>query len=155
MNHKVHTAFVILLTFIMVSCNTPSPYQVWREQAKTNIRLLPEYGNVQKNKQQLAADSAFLKEATKEETAEKASEMMVQLGFKHLNQGDRQTAMYRFNQAWLLNPQNAGAYWGFGSVYFSFQDYKNAIAQYNKGLKLDPRNKDIVRDRIRATESMR
>jgi Tfp pilus assembly protein PilF len=40
----------------------------------------------------------------------------VQLGFKYFFQRDFKTAIRRFNQAWLLDPQNGGAFHGFALV---------------------------------------
>ena len=39
-------------------------------------------------------------------------------GWDYLQRGDPETAMKRFNQAWLLCPENAGATWGMAIVEF-------------------------------------
>lgn len=157
MNHCIKLLPLnLFLILSLLSCTQKKDsYTVWKEQSKTNIRLLPEYGHAAKTKQQLETDSAFIKTATQKESPEKASEALVQLGFKYLNNGDPQTAMYRFNQAWLLNPKNPEIYWGFGSVYFSFKDYRNAVMQYNEGLSLDPKNKGILKDKALAAQLLR
>jgi tetratricopeptide (TPR) repeat protein len=38
------------------------------------------------------------------------------LGWKYFYQGDLDTAIKRFNQAWLLDEKNYEAYWGFGII---------------------------------------
>lgn len=83
----------------------------------------------------------------KEGTHLKASETLVRLGYDYLYKGDIKTAMYRFNQAWLLDPKNDDVYWGFGAVYFTFQDYEAAMVQYDDGLKLNPKNSNILTDK--------
>jgi tetratricopeptide (TPR) repeat protein len=54
--------------------------------------------------------------------------------------------MYRFNQAWLLNPKNENSYWGFGAIYFMFGDFENAMIQYTKGLGINPKSSNILTD---------
>jgi len=55
--------------------------------------------------------------------------------------------MYRFNQAYLLDPKNENIYWGYGAIYGSFNDYKTAIIQYDKGLSINPKSSVILTDK--------
>jgi tetratricopeptide (TPR) repeat protein len=122
-------------------------YPRWKEESKTNIRLLPEYGNVPKSQGQKDADDEFIKTSLAQDgTREKASAHMVDLGFNYLYRNDLKTAMYRFNQAWLLNPKNENAYWGFGAIYFTFGDFDKAMTQYAKGLTINPKSSNILTD---------
>ncbi len=82
------------------------------------------------------------------------SEQLVALGYKYLEQGDPRVAMYRFNGAWLLDPNNPNVYSGFGSVYFMFQDLKKSVKYYDKGLKLDPKNTNLLTYKARSYLSM-
>jgi len=123
-------------------------YSEWQEQAKSNINMQPEYGNVKKTSEQIEADNSLIKSAIAEEgTARKASEHFVQLGFKYLYSGDIIAAMSRFNQAWLLDKSNENAYWGYGAVYFTFLDAESAIKQYDKGLTINPASSIILTDK--------
>jgi tetratricopeptide (TPR) repeat protein len=123
-------------------------YATWKEESKSNIRLLPEYGNATKSKEQKEADEEFIKRSVQQDgSREKASEHMVEFGFSYLYRKDIRTAMYRFNQAWLLNPKNENAYWGFGAIYFSFNDFENAMIQYTKGLEINPESSKILTDK--------
>jgi len=123
-------------------------YLEWQEEAKTNIRLVPEYGNVQKTKEQIADDNELIKTSLKIDTTHrKASDHFVRLGFTYLSRGDLRTAMYRFNQAWLLDPKNENVYWGFGAIYGMFNDYPTAIVEYDKGLVLNPNGSVILTDK--------
>ena len=103
-------------------------YGQFQADAQEAINLRPEYGNVRKTDEQIADDNKLIEYEVKElGTRHKASEALVQLGFRYLYNGDVETAMKRFNQAWLLDPKNENAYWGFGAVYFTFQDAKEAL----------------------------
>jgi len=55
--------------------------------------------------------------------------------------------MYRFNQAWLLDPKNENVFWGFASIYFNFDDYENAMKQLDEGLLLNPKSSKIITDK--------
>jgi tetratricopeptide (TPR) repeat protein len=123
-------------------------YKEWQEQAKTNIRLLPKYGNLPKTEKQKEADNKLIDNYVKQSgTRRKASEGLIDMGFKYLYRGDTKTAMYRFNQAWLLDSSNVDIYWGFGAVYHSLEQYELALAQYDEGLKIDPENSKIITDK--------
>lgn len=128
-----------------------TPYEAWQEEAKTEIRFLPEYGHKAKSPGQKKADQEFIKTVlTQDGSLEKGSEKYVEIGFQYFRRGDLRHAMYRFNQAWLLNPKNPSVYWGFGSVYFAFEDFPKAIEQYDKGLKLDGKHAGILKDKAVA-----
>ena len=44
------------------------------------------------------------------------SQEAVQLGWKYYCLNDMETAIKRFNQAWLFNPENPDVWWGFGMI---------------------------------------
>ncbi|MDB5012786.1 MAG: hypothetical protein JWQ25_988, partial [Daejeonella sp.] len=112
------------LTFIILFITTFTlgqqiTYTKWKEDAKTEIRLLPKFGNAPKTKEQKAADQKLIETYLAQEgTSRKASDLLVKLGFDYLYKNDLKTAMFRFNQAWLLDPKNENAFWGFGAIYF-------------------------------------
>ncbi len=142
--------FLILITVLICQSSFAQQmsYEQWKEEAKSDIRLLPEYGHSQKTKGQVDDDNEFIKTALNLDTTHrKASEHLVRLGFTYLYRGDLKTAMYRFNQAYLLDPKNENIYWGFGAVYGTFNDYPSAIAQYDKGLSINPKNTSILTDK--------
>ena len=118
----------------------------WNEEAKTNIRCLPKYGHVEKTAGQLESDSNFIRETLPEFSSRRlASEGLINLGFKYLYR-DVKTAMYRFNQAYLLDSTNSDIYWGYGAVYMTLQDYPRAKEQYEEGLSHDSLNTRILTD---------
>jgi len=137
--------FAMLLS--MSAFSQQISYQEFQDDAKTQINLQPEYGNAKKTKEDLQADKEFIEFSLKNDTTpRKASEHLVRLGFTHLYQGDIETAMRRFNQAWLLDPTNENAYWGYGAIYFTFNDSKSTLEQYEKGLRINPKSTNILTD---------
>lgn len=150
--------YILTLIAALISFSSFSQqisYKEWQEEAKTEIRLLPEYGNVTKTKGQIEADQELIQSELKQEgTHRKASDHLISLGFNNLYSGDLKTAMYRFNQAWLLDPKNANVYWGYGAIYFSFNDTGEAFKQYNKGLILDSNCSNILTDEATIYMSM-
>jgi tetratricopeptide (TPR) repeat protein len=148
-NNSIKYIFTLIVSLSFLSSFAQQiSYKEWKEQAKTEIRLLPEYGNVRKSTGQLEADQTLITDELKQNgTHRKASENLVKVGFDYLYRGDIRTAMYRFNQAWLLDQKNENVYWGFGAIYGSFNDYKEALKQYEKGLLINPRSSNILTDK--------
>jgi len=123
-------------------------YKDWKKDAEEDIRLLPKYGNIPKTKGQLNSDNQLIDSYIKQEgSRRKASEVLIDIGFTYLYKGDIKTAMYRFNQAWLLDPENENVFWGWGAIYFTFGDMSKALEQYGEGLKLNPENPNILTDK--------
>ncbi|NOU36898.1 MAG: hypothetical protein HOO88_09040 [Kiritimatiellaceae bacterium] len=78
---------------------------------------LPMYGEGLKSPEVQKANLEFVDWAVKEcGNREKASDGYVELGWKYYDRNDLSTAMKRFNQAWLLNTNNADAYQGLGAI---------------------------------------
>ena len=141
-----------LFTFLLLVCSficfaqQPS-FKTWQLEAQKDKKMLPEYGNQKKNAEEIAADERFvssLVDAGKSKT--EGAHHMIRLGFDYLYRGDLKTAMYRFNQAYLLNPKNSGIYWGYGAIYTALSQYQEARVQYNKGLKIEPNSAPILTD---------
>lgn len=65
---------------------------------------------------------------------EKASAAFADQGFRFYRQDDLVQAMRRFNQAWLLDPENGDAYWGFAGVASDRKQYCEAAGHFRTGL---------------------
>jgi tetratricopeptide (TPR) repeat protein len=118
----------------------------WDEEAKTNIRLLPKYGYAQKTEGQKKSDQEFIETTLQQDSTHRiASDHLISLGFNYLYR-DIKTAMYRFNQAYLLDSTNTDIYWGFGAVYMTLGDYARAEKQYLEGLAINPGNTHLLTD---------
>jgi Tfp pilus assembly protein PilF len=138
---------LIFITFSLSSLGQQLTFESWNKQSESNIRLLPKYGGIEKTKKQKKSDKEFKKEIMKSfKTKNEASNHMIDLGFKYLYKGDLKTAMYRFNQAYLLDNTNSNIYWGFGAIYMSFGKFDLSREQFEEGLKLDDKNDNILID---------
>ncbi|QRR00744.1 tetratricopeptide repeat protein [Dyadobacter sandarakinus] len=150
-NHIGSVKFILAAIFTCISHFSSAQdisYKEWQKEAKENIRLLPKYGNKPKTRAQLDADKQLIESYIKQEgSRQKASDMLIEAGFQYLQEGEVKTAMYRFNQAWLLNPDNEDVYWGWGAIYSSFSDLAKALEQYDEGLKKNPKNPKLLTDK--------
>jgi len=144
---RITRLLLICLTLYSVTLSAQQlSLDQWNEQAKTNIRLLPKYGYAVKTDDQKKADQEFIEAALKQDTTNrKASNHLIRLGFQYLY-SDITKAMYRFNQAWLLDSANTDIYWGYGGVYMALGDFQKAREQYTAGLALDPKNTHLLTD---------
>jgi Tfp pilus assembly protein PilF len=98
---------------------------------------LPMYGGVDRTADSSlkAADEKLIADTTKHYgSREKASQAFVGNGFVYYNRDDLVVAMRRFNQAWLLDPHNPEAYWGFGAVLHDKGKNCEAMLQFQKAL---------------------
>lgn len=137
---------VIIIFFALTTFGQQMTSSQWDEEAKTDIRLLPKYGHVPKTEAQKKSDQEFIETVLKQDsTHRKASDRFVRLGFNYLY-SDKKTAMYRFNQAYLLDSTNTDIYWGFGAVYMTLRDYAKAEKQYLEGLAINPVNTHLLTD---------
>lgn len=66
----------------------------------------------------------------------KASTLWWQQGDRFANEGNLDYAMRRYNQSWLLNPDNYQPYWGFGRVMLQQQRYDESIKYFEKAKSL-------------------
>jgi len=62
----------------------------------------------------------------------------VELGWSYFNKGDAETALKRFNQAVILDPNFAPAYFGIAYVYSVQNKLDLAIQNYRKSIEKDP-----------------
>ncbi|TAF75088.1 MAG: hypothetical protein EAZ53_07100 [Bacteroidetes bacterium] len=117
------------------------------EVCHSKINHLPKYGNFKKCKNQLIADSLFL-ESCQNSFSDKreASNYYAQKGWDYFYSQKYDTAMFRFNQAWLLDSLNFIPYWGFANLSGNKKDFKGAIFYHNVALKLEKNNKNLWLD---------
>ncbi|MCX2452107.1 tetratricopeptide repeat protein [Pedobacter sp. PLR] len=105
---------------------------------------MPKYSGVVKSQQYIDIDERFIKEVTQQfGTKERASYVHSRWGMEYAQKGDLKTAMYRLNQAWLLDKKNPESYHGFGYVLAQLGAFKEAMSQYKEGLALAPANRQM------------
>lgn len=146
MKSLLFTAFGFLLTII--SFAQPS-FETWEAESKTNKRLLPRYGDLPKTQEEIKSDSNYIKQMMalpQFKTRREASNHLISLGFQYYYRPDFKTAMYRFNQAYLLDSTNTDIFWGYGAIYMAFGRYDLAKKQYEDGLSIDSMNTHLMTD---------
>lgn len=82
-----------------------------------------------------------------------ASDQAVFFGWHHLGEDDDAAAMRRFNQAWSLNPKNAEALWGMGTVMLRranreapAENLRQAVGLMRQAQALEPQNSRLLAD---------
>ena len=111
---------------------------------------VPMYGGMDRNAipELKAADEKLIKDTTAYYgSREKACAEFLHNGFAYYRQDNLDYAMRRFNQAWLLDPQNPEVYWGFSSVLHDQGRNCESMRMIEKALRLTPpRNKGFYPD---------
>jgi tetratricopeptide (TPR) repeat protein len=108
-----------------------------------DMNLLPKYGSQPKNDALKASDAIFISGMDEEYHGDraKASMDMAMRGWQYLAAGDFDTAMRRFNQAWLLNHSNGTALWGMAA-------YEAHSGKLDESLKLFAEAEPFVGDKL-------
>ena len=79
------------------------------------------------------ADEAFIEKAVSGfGSREKASQAWFAEGERLMGRGNLDVAMRRYNQAWLLNPDNYGPYWGFARILLEQDKLEDSIRFFEK-----------------------
>jgi tetratricopeptide (TPR) repeat protein len=146
MKPLLFTTIGLILTF--ASLAQPS-FDTWEAESKTNKRLLPRYGHLPKTQEEIKSDSDYIKQMMalpQFKTRREASNHLIGLGFQYYYRPDFKTAMYRFNQAYLLDSTNTDIFWGYGAIYMAFGQYELAKTQYLNGLSMDSTNTHLLTD---------
>jgi len=138
--------FLIFLVSPFAAAAQQLSYDEFEKLATQNKALLPKYGYLPKSEEEKKADEEFIKTVLdRDSTNRKGSDHLISLGFKYLYR-DIKTAMYRFNQAYLLDSNNVDIYWGYGAVYLTLGNYAKAEQQYRQGLAIDPKSTHLLTD---------
>ena len=105
------------------------------------------YGEADKTEAQIKCDEKFIIEQVElHDTPQKACDEVLKIAWHFYYDGDHKTAIKRFNQAWLLNKENPGVYWGFGAVLNQQGEFEQATKMGERALELAPINPDIMAD---------
>ena len=111
------------------------------------INELPMYGHIQKTADQKRVDTRYIKEMTTGgRSREAAAVVAARLGWHIFYQGDCSTAIKRFNQAWLLDPKNQLALWGFAVISIDRAQIEEAIRYYRMAIESGPEDPSLRRD---------
>lgn len=134
------------LLAIIGACTLVSP-AVAQVVHDGSVNLLPMYGGVQKSRALRKADERFLADCDHLfQTRQAAAEHYASKGWEFIRKEDFNTAIKRFNQAWLLDSTNASTYWGFGAVAGTRGDFTNSLHYFQQTRKYDPTNLKVLLD---------
>ncbi len=112
-----------------------------------STKVMPMFGGTQKTEAEQMKDEKFLTSCDKNfGDRREASNFFMERGWEYLNEGQTDTAMYRFNLAWLLNPDNQNTYWAFGLVTAAKGSNEEAVGFYEKALALNAKNSLLLSD---------
>ena len=115
--------------------------------APRTARLQPLFGGLTPAQATQVIGEAQLKAiAASFASPAEASIFFATKGFEYLSENQPDTATYRFNLAWLLDPKNADAYRGLGIVASTQPTPDAAIALLGTGLNLAPTNSLLLSD---------
>ena len=110
-------------------------------------KVLPLFGEVKKSSDQIKEEISFLNDCDANFGSRKeASQFFAARGWEYLQEGELDTASYRFNLAYLLNEKNVDAYWGLGVVCFQREEFENAYRMLKKGVSVEPQNVPLIVD---------
>ena len=99
---------ILILSLAMFSCESSG-------QKPDNTK--PMYGEVAKSEDYLKIDTDFKNESLEQfKTVDSAVSVQISQAWRHYYHNDLKTAMKRFNQAWLLNPEFPDSYFGFAAL---------------------------------------
>jgi tetratricopeptide (TPR) repeat protein len=102
------------------------------------------YGSVKKCPGQIETDSTFIKSTQHDfKSRKEAAEYFVNRAWGYYYHNKPDTAMMRFNQAWLLDSLNAGAYWGFANLIGQQGKFKESLPLFNRSIALDSLNANV------------
>lgn len=124
-------------TILLLNCSS-------KQDCPEGINLLPMYGEVQKCDAQIKSDNQFLADCDNEfKNRKEASQKYIEKAWGCFYNNDENTAMKRFNQAWLLDNDNPEIYWGFGNLMGMRKETKQSIPLFKKSLQLNPNNAKV------------
>lgn len=124
-----------IVFFILSTCASSNESNT--DTGTLQINLIPMYGypNIEKTPFQKLTDKTFIETLTTDfGSRENASMEFAGIAWRSYRAGDYSTAIRRFNQSWLLNPDNYIAHWGFASLLFDEGKTDEAAVHYNKAL---------------------
>jgi hypothetical protein len=106
------------------------------------INELPMYGEYEKTEWQKDANEQFFATVLPRFDADReaAAEYFARIGWNFYYEGKQSAAIKRFNQAWLLHPDNQNALWGFAAISRERDKTNSAIGFYELALENGPEN---------------
>ena len=111
------------------------------------INELPMYGRAQKTPDQKWADQKYIGTVTRGGASrEDAAEYAARLGWNYYYSANCTSAIRRFNQAWLLNPDNRNALWGFAVISLERGEIEEATHYFEMAIDVGPEDPSLQQD---------
>lgn len=111
------------------------------------INELPMYGHMKKTAAQKRADKNYIEFMTEDgRSRASAADAAAANGWHSYYAGDCCRAIRRFNQAWLLDPENQLALWGFGAICMSRSQPGEALRYLRMAIDNGPEHAKLRQD---------
>jgi Tfp pilus assembly protein PilF len=111
-----------------------------------DIATVPMYGGYDSAEFRAANEKFITSVVAQHGTRAAAAKEAIRIANQYIVRGDLDMAMKRFNQAWLLDPQNASAFAGFAMLTTMIGKYEEADGYYATAEKLDPKDATLLTD---------
>ena len=122
-------------------------FNEWRTKAFQDLRLLPRFGDTPKTAEQRESDADFERLMLANGASHReCSDRLIVLGFELLGSGDLTHAMFRFNQAFLMDTTNSDIYRGYGAFFMAMDNTTLAHTMFRAGLSIDPSNTRLLKE---------
>lgn len=128
----IHASSALVLPLFLLGCVTVTTVE-------QRIDNLPMYGQpeIARPDTLKKADAEFVRQATASfGSREAASRAWFQEAERFMGAGNLDLAMRRYNQSWLLDPNNYQPYWGFARVLLEQDKFEAATAMFGKAIQL-------------------
>jgi tetratricopeptide (TPR) repeat protein len=132
-----------------VSNRTPDTNRRAAETAISvkTLNVLPLFGETTKSPEQIEQEINFLNDCDQNFASRtEASQFFATRAWAYLQEGELDTACYRFNLAWLLDNKNVDCYWGLGVVSFQKGYHTDAERLLRRGIDIDSSNVGLLVD---------
>ena len=144
---------LLLIALLLAFGTTPTLAQRKSKKAKSTTtstapnRLLPLFGGVSAAQAEQVVGPKFLADIERSFASRaEASKFFSTKGFEYLSENQPDTALYRFNLAWLLDPKNVDAYRGLGVVTSRNPTPDESISLLSQALALAPNDALVLSD---------
>ncbi|MFB9294220.1 tetratricopeptide repeat protein [Persicitalea jodogahamensis] len=118
-----------------------------RELTMAERRVAPLFGEQRKTSKQIEDEIKFLSECDKSfASRDEASAFFAARAWEYVQEGQLDTAAYRFNLAYLLDEKNVDAYWGLGVISYQKSDWEKAEQMLRRGANIAPDNVPLIVD---------
>lgn len=147
---------ILLLAALLLAFGT-APASAQRKSKKNKAaeaapvskanRLLPLFGGIAPAQAEQVAGANFLADIDRNFASRaEASKFFSTKGYEYLSENQPDTALYRFNLAWLLDQKNVDAYRGLGLVASRSPSPDESIKLFDQALAIAPNDALVLSD---------